>query len=191
MERIHKEKALESVPFTIPDSVVSAKICTKSGKLAVEGLCDEYIGGSTVVTEYFAKGTVPTEKCDVHYKVNICKDSGKITNEYCPATSYESKVYLVKDEKNKTFDTPYVLPKDTCDVHSAGTTLPLPDSIIPSDANYNDIYDNLNQGDDINNSETESTDETTGETISESIPAEINVGNNGNNNKSNGKSKNN
>ena len=45
----------------MPNSIVSAKICTKSGKLAVEGLCDHYIGGDTTQIEYFAKGTEPLE----------------------------------------------------------------------------------------------------------------------------------
>ena len=43
----------------MPDTIVSAKICTKSGKLAVEGLCDHYLGGNTVRVEYFAKGSEP------------------------------------------------------------------------------------------------------------------------------------
>ena len=40
MERIHAEKELPYKEFTVPDSIVTAKICTKSGKLAVEGVCD-------------------------------------------------------------------------------------------------------------------------------------------------------
>ncbi|MDF2951907.1 MAG: glycosyl transferase family 51 [Anaerocolumna sp.] len=129
MEQIHKDQKLESVPFTKPDSIVSAQICTKSGKLAVEGLCDEYIGGSTVATEYFAKGTVPTEKCDIHVKVSVCEDSGLIANQYCPPSTVTEKVFLIKDETEKTYDTPNILPKDTCDVHSAGTVLPSPGTI--------------------------------------------------------------
>ena len=77
MERIHEEKALPYKEFTVPDSVATAKICTKSGKLAINGLCDLAEGGSTVRTEYFAKGTVPLEKCDVHIKASICSASGK------------------------------------------------------------------------------------------------------------------
>lgn len=172
MEQIHKDQKLESVPFTKPDSIVSAQICTKSGKLAVEGLCDEYIGGSTVATEYFAKGTVPTEKCDIHVKVSVCEDSGLIANQYCPPSTVTEKVFLIKDETEKTYDTPNILPKDTCDVHSAGTVLPSPGTIIypteptvttPTESNDNNSNNNNgnngnNNGNNTNNPPTGSTE---------------------------------
>ncbi len=126
MQRVHKEYDLETVSFKKPDSIVSAKICTKSGKLAVDGLCDKYIGGSTVRTEYFAKGTVPTEKCDIHVKVTICKDSKQIANEYCPESSLEEAVYLIKEEKSTTKDTPYILPSQTCTIHNSKTFIAPP-----------------------------------------------------------------
>lgn len=120
MERIHKYYELESVPFTKPDSIVTAKICTKSGKLAVDGLCDKYVGGSTVRTEYFAKGTQPKDKCDVHEKVIICKETKKIANEFCPDT--EEAVYLIKDETSATKDAPYIKPTESCTKHNASNT---------------------------------------------------------------------
>jgi penicillin-binding protein 1A len=133
MEQIHIQKELKNVPFSIPDSIVTAKICTKSGKLAVEGVCDHYIGGSTEKTEYFAKGTVPTEKCDIHVKATICKDSGKIATEFCPPSSTKEQVYLVKEETHATHDTPNILPTETCDVHTAGN------SVIPDFPDFPDF----------------------------------------------------
>jgi penicillin-binding protein 1A len=121
MERIHIEKELEPVPFTIPDSVEVKEICTKSGKLSVEGLCDKYVGGSTVKAEYFAKGSAPTEKCDVHVKVTVCDHSDLIANEYCPEHTLEERVYLIKEEISETKDTAYILPEKTCNIHNAGT----------------------------------------------------------------------
>ena len=44
MEEIHVAKEDKAEDFTIPDSIVTAKICTKCGNLAVEGLCDEANG---------------------------------------------------------------------------------------------------------------------------------------------------
>lgn len=120
MERIHIEKGLEKKTFTMPDSIVTAKICTKSGKLAVEGLCDHYLGGDSTKTEYFAKGTEPTEKCDVHVKATICTESDALANENCPAAYLEEAVYLNKTEIGVTYDTPYVLPTETCTVHTEG-----------------------------------------------------------------------
>ncbi len=137
MERIHAEKELPYKEFTIPDSVVTAKICTKSGKLAVNGVCDHAEGGSTVRTEYFAKGTVPLEKCDVHIKASICDESGKLAGPGCPTGDVMEKILLVKSEPElmdwegnvieySTSDTPHLLPTGEdaiCPVHNEVTPI--------------------------------------------------------------------
>ena len=98
MEQTHTKKQLPYKEFEMPDSVVTASICTKCGKLAIEGLCDAYIGGNCIKTEYFAKGSVPKSKCDCHVKISVCKDSKHIACSECPLDSIEEKVYLVKTE---------------------------------------------------------------------------------------------
>lgn len=118
MERIHIEKGLEKKTFTMPNTIIPVKICNKSGKLAIEGVCDHYIGGDSTRVEYFAKGSEPIEKCDVHVKASICKESNKLATEFCPLDQQKSDVYLNKTEIGVTDDTPYLLPKDKCDVHS-------------------------------------------------------------------------
>ena len=134
MEEIHETKQLPYAEFEKPDSVVQAVICTKCGNLAVMGLCDEAEGGSCVKTEYFAKGTVPTQKCTCHIRVNICKKSKKPAGPYCPEKRIVSKVLLIKPEYNRidpktmlpydppevitTWDTPYIYhPEEICDIH--------------------------------------------------------------------------
>ncbi|MFV0341566.1 MAG: transglycosylase domain-containing protein [Anaerocolumna sp.] len=134
MEQIHEYYDLDTVAFTKPNSIVSAQICTKSGKLAVEGLCDHYVGGSTVKTEYFAKGTVPTEKCDIHTKVTVCKETGKIANEYCPESIVEEKVYLTKEETSTTADTEFLLPTEICTKHNSKNNKP--ETIKPTTPPY-------------------------------------------------------
>lgn len=141
MERIHIEKGLEKKSFTMPDSIVSAKICTKSGKLAVEGLCDHYIGGNSTRVEYFAKGSEPIEKCDVHVKATICKDSSALATEFCPIGSHKEAVYLNKTETGVTDDTPYILPKDKCSVHSGVFYEDEPPYAPPSDNGFDDEYE--------------------------------------------------
>lgn len=136
MERIHIEKGLEKKTFTMPSTIVSANICTKSGKLAVEGLCDHYLGGDATKVEYFAKGTEPTEQCDVHVKASICKDSDKLATDFCPITSQKEAVYLNKSETGVTDDTPYLLPKETCDVHSSYY-----EDEPPFDPSFDDFYE--------------------------------------------------
>lgn len=63
VSRIDETKGYTEDPgFPKPDSVVEAKICSASNKLAIEGVC----GSSNIRTEYFSKATVPTDQCDVH-----------------------------------------------------------------------------------------------------------------------------
>ncbi|MBQ8798928.1 MAG: transglycosylase domain-containing protein [Lachnospiraceae bacterium] len=133
MERVHAEKELPYKEFTVPDSVVTAKVCTKSGKLAIDGICNHAEGGSTVRTEYFAKGTVPLEKCDVHIKASICSESGKLAGADCPAKQVSEKILLIKTEPEvldwegnpieyTTTDTKNLLPTGEdahCAVHNA------------------------------------------------------------------------
>lgn len=118
MERIHIEKGLEKKTFTMPNTIVTAKICSQSGKLAIDGICDKHIGGDMTRIEYFAKGSEPTEKCDVHVRASICKESNKLATEFCPQNQQVEKVYLNKTEIGVTDDTPYILPKEKCDVHT-------------------------------------------------------------------------
>lgn len=140
MERIHAEKELPYKEFTKPDSVVTAKICTKSGKLAVDGVCDHAEGGSTVRTEYFAKGTVPLEKCDVHIKASLCWLTEKLAGPGCPKEDVMEKVLLVKTEPElldwegnvieyTTSDTPNLLPTGEdaiCPIHNEVIVTPDP-----------------------------------------------------------------
>jgi penicillin-binding protein 1A len=148
MERIHIEKGLEKKAFEKPSSIVTAKVCTKSGKLAVEGICDHYLGGNTTRVEYFAKGSEPTEKCDLHVKASICTDSSLLATEYCPIHSHKEAVYLNKTEIGTTSDTPYVLPKDVCNVHSGfyyedEPPYPPDDDDDYDDYDYEDDYFNM------------------------------------------------
>ena len=129
----------------MPSSIVTAKICTKSGKLAVEGLCDHYIGGNTVRVEYFAKGTEPTELCDVHVKAIICTESSALATEYCPLDKQKEAVYLDKNETGVTYDTPYILPKERCPVHTGSYYEDEP-PYIP----YNNYYEDENYNFDDN-----------------------------------------
>jgi len=77
MSQIHEELPSES--FSVPSGIVTATVCSRSGKLPIAGLCD-----GTLRTEYFAEGTVPTETCDVHYAGQICQYSNLPAREMCP-----------------------------------------------------------------------------------------------------------
>ena len=129
METIHKEKQLAYKEFTMPDSILTATICTKSGLLAKAGVCDAYAAGSTVKTEYFAKGTVPTEYCDCHVIATICLDTGHLATEYC--TNVEEQVLLVKDE-------PIIYTPTELDPTMA-TPTPVPEGYVPTEKEQEQI----------------------------------------------------
>lgn len=124
MTRIDSTFGLVNKDFPIPDDIETAQICTISGKLAVPGLCDhDPSGNSTIVTEYFAKGTAPTETCDAHVALTICNDSGQLATDNCPESSKTTKVYRVRPEGSTgtTWDTPYLVPEgllnNYCTIH--------------------------------------------------------------------------
>ena len=127
MDKVDSTLQLKDKSFTKPSSITRATICTKSGKLAVSGLCDRDPRGSTIRTEYFAKGTVPTEECDVHVKVTLCKESKEPASKYCPDYDLVSYVYLIppEDSSDETADAPYYLPDNfqnqTCHIHTGSS----------------------------------------------------------------------
>ncbi|MBD5451892.1 MAG: PBP1A family penicillin-binding protein [Lachnospiraceae bacterium] len=77
MSQIHEN--LEYKAFPMASGIVSARVCSKSGRLPIAGVCD-----GSVSTEYFAEGTVPTGYCDVHSFSNVCSYSGLTATEECP-----------------------------------------------------------------------------------------------------------
>jgi penicillin-binding protein 1A len=150
MERIHIEKGLEKKDFTMPDSIVTARICTKSGKLAKDGLCNDKSVGNTTRVEYFAKGTEPTEDCDVHVKAKICTESNAKATDNCPVSSIKEKVFLIKDENAITDDTKYLLPKIECPIHKKKNIFEdepgFPDTIYPNAlSNLNDSTESFEE----------------------------------------------
>lgn len=77
MSKIHAN--LENKSFPVPAGIVTATVCSQSGKIPIPGLCDAY-----QKTEYFDSGTVPVESCDVHYSGIICAYSQKPATDSCP-----------------------------------------------------------------------------------------------------------
>ncbi|RKM58270.1 glycosyl transferase [Butyrivibrio sp. X503] len=78
MEKIHE--GLPSSEFPQPSSgLVTRTICSESGKLPIEGVCD-----GTLKSEIFVEGTEPTETCDVHYQGEVCAFDGRPASEWCP-----------------------------------------------------------------------------------------------------------
>ena len=120
MAGAHTEGVAEE--FETGNSIEEVEICTKCGKRAVKGLCENAIHGDGTETVCFASGTAPTEKCDCHVMVAICADSGELSGPYC--THEEGRVYL-KSAVPGTEEEQYVLPaslsdpKVTCHTHTS------------------------------------------------------------------------
>ena len=109
----------EDIGFPVPDSVETAVVCRKSGKLPIAGVCDHDPRGDATYTEYFAKGTVPTEVCDHHTTVTVCRDSGLLPTPNCPTTT--KVALIVPSGQSDTDDSQYAAPSATCTIHGGGT----------------------------------------------------------------------
>lgn len=128
MTRVHD--GLSDPGFKVPNSVERASICRKSGKLAISGVCEHDPRGNAVYTEYFAKGTVPTEVCNTHVKVTVCEVSGLLADEFCPKAE---RIYMAipAGAGGSTDDSVFAIPTGTCPGHDA--------AILDPDSNIQNI----------------------------------------------------
>ena len=118
MSQIHK--GLEDSTFKEPENIVHATVCRTSGLLATDKCSNTY-------SEIFTKDHVP-ETCDAHKsQYTICKESGKLANEFCPSKERRSANYVVEKERlglwttsgiNSTMGT---APTEYCTIHKKST----------------------------------------------------------------------
>ncbi|PYG89388.1 penicillin-binding protein 1A [Ruminiclostridium sufflavum DSM 19573] len=136
MNRIHSD--LEVKDFKQPDGIVKKSICIYSGKLPGK-YCSQDPRGNAIRTEYFAKGTEPTDTCDVHVLAKVDTTSKDIygrpllATQYCPESAVQEKVfiqrpvpYLPKDTSlvSKILDWMYELPQgEYCTKHNASNVV--------------------------------------------------------------------
>ncbi len=134
MTRVHQ--GMEDTGFTVPDSIETAQICRKSGKLAIPGVCSNDPRGSAVYIEYFARGTVPTEMCNTHVRATVCEATGALPNSDCPRST-RIRIALPANEESHTDDSSYAMPTRYCPGHSSIIiTPPLEETIEESTAPY-------------------------------------------------------
>lgn len=122
MSRVHE--GLADTGFAIPSSVTTAQVCRKSGKLASPGVCENDPRGSAVYTEYFAKGSEPTEVCDHHGVTTVCAASGGLPTQYCPAELRTSRIFMItpEGETGATADSAYRIP-GYCTIHTQAAVI--------------------------------------------------------------------
>ena len=122
----------EDIGFPVPDSVETAVVCRKSGKLPIPGVCDHDPRGDSTYTEYFAKGTVPTEVCDHHTTVTVCSESGLLPTANCP-TTVTKVALIVPSGQSNTDDSQYAVPTATCTIHGGPSQIIDPNAPTAND----------------------------------------------------------
>lgn len=143
--KVHE--GLESkTSFPRPEGIVSVNICTQSGMLPTS-LCSSDPRG-VVRSEIFVNGTQPKDSCEMHVQAEIDVTNGKLANEFCPAESVATRVFIQRDPPYIPSDnngiTPsdynYHLPTQVCDEHNEFTVpeTPVLDWL-------NDWFNNINE----------------------------------------------
>lgn len=148
MTRVHEGKS--DPGFAVPDSIETAEVCRKSGKLPIPGVCSADPRGNAVYTEYFAKGTVPTLACDVHSTITVCAESGGLPTPFCTTTT--SRVVMIVPNSDATDDSVFA-GAAACSIHLAPSenTTPI-DTAPPSISNPGYSFSGPGSGTNNNNS---------------------------------------
>ena len=139
MQRIHE--GMEETSFNY-DGLVHARICSKSGLLARDGVCDASGDASChIYEELFAPGTEPTEYCDRHVVYSFCSASDMPAGEFCPEENIVQRVFMMIDSEDydgaTTADTRFTISPEkimsSCTVHIAPETEPEPETETESE----------------------------------------------------------
>jgi len=137
------QKAHENVPagsFPMPANIVKVSVCSKDGKLP-----SDITPENRIISEYCVQDYVPTQTSDIYRIVTICNDSGKIATPICPNTSRVPRLNVGGGSAD-----PEKIPTETCDIHQASYTFPLPDDLkeISIDAPNIDAPPNIENNED-------------------------------------------
>ena len=95
-----------------PSNVISVQIDTKSGMLATDA------SGKHSRTEYFTKGTQPTETDTLHQTANVCTESGFMATPSCPDYDEVSGILRPYTPNKRVADLDAELPHYFCNLHN-------------------------------------------------------------------------
>lgn len=86
-------EGLEPVGFEMPRDIIQVTVCRKSGRLPGPNCPDE-----DLVTEYFLRGTEPTEACTTHVAVRVCLDDPeRAAGPACPPERTVWRTFIRRD----------------------------------------------------------------------------------------------
>lgn len=155
MTEIHK--GLENSTFEEPENIVHATVCRTSGLLATDKCSNTY-------SEIFVKDHMP-ETCDAHKsQYTICKESGKLANEFCTSKERRTANYAVEKERLGLWSTPGInstmgsVPTEYCTIHKKQTEVVKP--VVP-DTTTEEPDNNTSETPDSTGSQTPVTPDTT------------------------------
>lgn len=144
MRDIYKDKGSQTFPAN-PGGIVSANVDSVSGLLPTE-LSYRDPRGSTIISEMFINGTVPTSKDNYHVELKVDTSTNKLATEYCPPELVKSRVFIKKPADRfpspvKPIDSNYVangeknafIPAGTCDIHNKNGSIFQLQIVIPKD----------------------------------------------------------
>lgn len=89
--------------------LVQRTVCPISGKLAGDACIhfrdsrDEFKKYDTV-TDWFTYSNVPTETCDMHVTLSICRQSHAIAGKYCDPNDIEQRTFVLLRPGNQFYD---------------------------------------------------------------------------------------
>ena len=141
MRPLHE--GLESASFSQPENVGYYSVCADCGGKPIEA-CKKDVrenGSNRVVTVRLFYEDAPTKECTCHTMVKICKESGKIANEYCEKADGNTVEEVGKLIYNKNWkvnkDADFVYnPEDkeqVCTIHTAESVKPTEPTEGPTD----------------------------------------------------------
>ncbi len=98
MNGVQSDPIIKETETTL--GLVQRTVCPISGKLASDA-CVHYqnsrkaFSGYKTVTDWFTYSNVPTEACDMHVTLSICKHSGAIAGKFCDPDDIEQRTFVL------------------------------------------------------------------------------------------------
>lgn len=104
MQNVESEPIIDETPEAL--GLLQRAVCPVSGKLASDACVHYQKTGKkfTLNTDWFSYPNVPTETCDMHVTLTICKRSDCLSTEYCSADDIETRTYVLLRPGNPFYD---------------------------------------------------------------------------------------
>lgn len=101
----------EPATFPMPDTIVREQVDKLSGDLPSE-LTRKDPRGNMVVSEYFARGTVPTKRSEIHVELEIDTRNQLLASSKTPTFLREKKVFVQRDPAYNPEEFDDIVPDD-------------------------------------------------------------------------------